>query len=73
MISRPDVAERVSALMLELGAKLDDSVREVGDSCSDEEFSRYRQAVGNIMGTILLDVLNPIYAAHPRLKPKQLK
>ena len=73
MISSRDVAERVSALMLEVGAKLDASVADVEASCPKSEVSDYRRAVGKMMGAMLLDVMNPLYAAHPSLKPKDLR
>ena len=73
MISSPEVAERVNALMLEIGAKLNASIADVGSSCSEEEFANYRHVVGKIMGAMLLEIMNPIYAAHPGLKPSQLE
>ena len=73
MISSPEVAERVNALMLEIGAKLNASIADVGSSCPEEEFANYRHVVGTIMGAMLLEIMNPIYAAHPGLKPSQLE
>ncbi len=67
-----DIAETINNLMLEYGAKLDESVRFVMENCSKDEFDRYRSAVGQMMGTMLLDVMNPIYREHPDLKPPQL-
>jgi hypothetical protein len=67
-----DVAEAINKLMLEYGARLDESVRLVMESCSNSEFEAYRAAVGQIMGTMLLDVMNPIYREHPDLKPPEL-
>ncbi len=66
------IAEKISCLMVEYGAKLDDSVRLVMDNCSNEDFETYRHAVGEIMGTMLTDIMNPIYREHPDLKPKGL-
>jgi hypothetical protein len=68
-----DVAEEINKLMLEYGAKLDASVRLVMESGSEAEFEAYRAAVGQIMGTMLLDVMNPIYREHPDLKPAELE
>ena len=67
-----DVAEAINKLMLEYGAKLDESVRLVMESCSNSEFESYRAAVGQMMGTMLLDVMDPIYREHPDLKPQEL-
>ena len=72
MISNREVAGRVSALMLEIGAKLDASVADVAASCPEAEVSDYRRAVGTIMGAMLLDIMNPIYAVHPSLGPGDL-
>lgn len=72
MISSPEVAERVNPLVLEIAAKLNASIADAGSSCPEEEFVNYRRVVAKIMGAILLDIMNPIYAAHPALKPSQL-
>jgi hypothetical protein len=73
MIEQRDVAAEVSELMLEFGAKLDESVALVKARCTPAEFEAYRKVIGGIMGSILLDVMNPLYAKHPSLKPAQLK
>lgn len=69
---KKDVAETISKLMLEYGAKLDSSVKLVMDTSSADEFEAYRTAVGQIMGTMLVDIMNPIYREHPDLKPPEL-
>ena len=73
MISSREVAENVNALMLEMGAKLNASIADVKSSCPEEEFANYRRVVGKIMGAMLLDIMNPIYAVHPELKRSQLE
>jgi hypothetical protein len=73
MISSPEVAARVNSLMLEIGAKLNASISDVGSSCPEEEFANYRRVVAQVMGTMLVDIMNPIYAVHPALKPSQLE
>jgi hypothetical protein len=67
-----DVAIKVAELMLKIGAWVDQSVALVHDRSSDEEFTRYRRGAGEVLGTILTEVLNPIYFQHPDLKPKKL-
>ncbi|WP_266183194.1 hypothetical protein [Dyella humicola] len=73
MIKDATVAKWVSDLMLEFGKKLDESVAEVQNNCSNEEFVAYRKAIGRVMGDMLLEVMNPIYTAHPEIKPKELR
>ena len=66
------IASDVNKLMLDYAAKLDESLRVVMENCPAEEFKRYREAVSHIMMTMLLDVMNPIYAEHPEFKPAAL-
>ena len=72
MIKDKEVASRVSDLMLELGAKLNESLVLVKERCTEQEFKAYRTVVGKLMGEMLLEVMNPLYVSHPDLKPKEL-
>jgi hypothetical protein len=65
-------AETVIELMLRHGQELDESVRSLQGVVDAREFERYRKAVGRIMGEMLLEVMNPVFAEHPDLKPPQL-
>ena len=69
MISDPKVAEQISTLMLEISGRLDSSVAVVNKTSTAEEAAVYRRAVGKVLGEILLEVLNPLYAKHSSLKP----
>jgi hypothetical protein len=69
MISDAIVAGQISKLMLDITRKLDESVAAVQETCSLEEFTVYRTAVGRILGDVLLEVLNPLYSRHPTLRP----
>lgn len=66
-------AHDVSELMLSLGASLDRSVSKVKESESEADFRKYREAVSKLMTTMLLEIMNPLYAEHPELKPDQLR
>jgi hypothetical protein len=48
---------------------LDKSVALVRDECSAEELKIYRRAVGKVLGEMLLEIMQPLYAKHPSLKP----
>ncbi|MGB8592986.1 MAG: hypothetical protein WA674_08380 [Candidatus Acidiferrales bacterium] len=73
MIGDAQIAKQVSDLMIEFSGRLDGSIATVRDQCSPEEFATYRRAVGRIMGEMLLEVLNPLYAEHPSLKPAEME
>jgi len=66
------LAEQTSILMLRLSAELNSQLLRIKGECSDDEFQRYRRGFGYIMGYMLTEVMNPIYAEHPELKPEQL-
>ena len=70
MIESEKVAAEISALMLRISAEVDESVRMVMNTCDQDDFKSYRRAAGRVMGEILLEVLNPLYAVHPALKPE---
>ena len=43
------------------------------EQCSPEEFKSYRLAVAKIMAEMLLEVMDPLYAQHPSIKPPELE
>ena len=69
MISNPEVAKRVSDLMLDVFYRLDASIPDVKRECSVEEAATYQKAVGRVAGAIVMDVLEPLYRKNPMLKP----
>lgn len=73
MIENERIARQISDLMLEYGARLDASVLLISNNCSPEELRIYRRAVGEIMGNMLTEIMNPLYERHPTLKPKDLR
>jgi hypothetical protein len=73
MIKNKETAKHISDLMLEIGSKLNQSAALVRDTCEADEFDAYRGVVGQLMGTMFLEVMNPLYSVHPELKPNELK
>ena len=69
MIEDTKVAEQVKALVLEAYNRLEDSMKLVENSCSSEEFSKYKAALGKVTVSILFNVLEPLYDKQPALKP----
>jgi hypothetical protein len=67
------IAQQVSDLMIEFQGRLNDSITAVQEQCSPEEFKAYRLAVAKIMAETLLEVMNPLYAQHPSIKPPELE
>jgi len=69
---KKDVAEAILALVFEYGGKLNDSMLAVRDTGEEEEFHRYRRAVGTVLASTFENIVDPIFAEHPDLKPDQL-
>ncbi len=67
-----EAAEKLSVLMMQINAMLDQSVAFVRDHDTDENFEEYRQVIGKIMGSLYLDVEEKIWHKHPELRPKQM-
>lgn len=73
MITNKKVALEISNMMIEFGGRINESIALVKDNCASEEFEQYRNAAGNILGEMLLEIMNPIYVRFPEIKPKELK
>jgi hypothetical protein len=69
---RKEIARQISSLMLEYGAKLDSSVALVAANGSAEEAALQAGDRQNDQ-RMLIEIMNPIHAEHPDLKPPQLR
>ena len=70
MIKDHDTAAKVLADAFQAFSTLDQSIHHVISSGTPEELTRYKRAVGSVMGSILDEILNPVIAAHPDLEPQ---
>jgi hypothetical protein len=59
--------------MLDVTSRVNASIAGVHERCSRSEYEAYRVAAAKILTEILLEVLNPIYSAHPALRPPGLE
>jgi hypothetical protein len=67
-----EAATEVLRVIIEHGREQDAVPEKIRNTCSDDEFNWFRQTIGRSMGTMLLDVINPIVAKYPELKPPGL-
>lgn len=72
VVMNKQTATEVNSLMAEFSLRLDTSVRLVQDTCPPEIFDEYRDAVGRLLGAMLIEIMNPIYQHYPELMPDQL-
>jgi hypothetical protein len=67
-----EAAAEVLGVIIEHGKQQDAVLEKIRSTCSDDEFNWLRQMIGRSMGAMLLDVINPIVAKYPELKPPGL-
>lgn len=70
MINDDEVARQLSETALEVGRLLNDVLFAAQEKCPEAELLALRRAVGQVLGELLLSVLNPLYRAHPELRPE---
>ena len=63
------VAKILLETVLRHCAEQDAALASIEAMCSPEEFVRYKLMVGRSMGEMLLEIINPIIAQFPDLKP----
>ena len=64
------IAKQLSDELNDIVGRLDESIRLAMDRCPEAEFTVYRRAIGRVMGMLVLDVLDPLYARNPEAKPE---
>jgi hypothetical protein len=72
MIADKHLASEVSERVLEANRLLNDVVALVHTRGTSDESDAFRLAIGNVLGELLLGVVNPLYRRHPDLKPPGL-
>ena len=71
MIKNEEIARSLSKLILDVGSRLNDWLFEVQEKCDEEDFDKCKRAIGSILGTMAVDVLNPLYKENPKIKPEE--
>ena len=68
-----EAAKKIIDLVVKHGAEQNAVLAEIRSVCTDDEFQRYKRMIGQSMGCMLLDVINPIVELYPDLKPSRLE
>jgi hypothetical protein len=72
MMSR-DAAKIVMELVTRNAAEQDAVLTEIQSLCTEDEFNEYRLMIGKSIGAMLFEIINPIIAKYPELKPAELR
>lgn len=68
-----DAAKIVMELVTRNDAEQDAVLTEIQSLCTEDEFNEYRRMIGKSMGAMLFEVINPVIAKYPELKPAELR
>jgi hypothetical protein len=68
-----DAAQIILEVVTRNAAEQDAVLTEIQPLCTEDEFNEYRRMIGNSMGAMLFEIINPIVAKYPELKPAQLR
>jgi hypothetical protein len=69
MIKDAKFAKQMSDLMLDLSGRIRQSVVLAESSCAAQDCAAYQKAATQILSTIDAELLGPLYAEHPSLRP----
>jgi hypothetical protein len=72
MMSR-DAASIIMEVVTKNAAEQDSALAQIQSLCTEDEFSEYRRMIGRSMGAMFFEIMSPIVAKHPELKPPQLR
>lgn len=65
-------AKALLDMVLRQAAELDTFLSNAQDTASPDEFNQLRTVVGAVMGSLVIDAINPIVGQYPDLRPKEL-
>ena len=68
-----DGAKIIMDVVIRHLAEQDSALIKIQTLCTAEEFNEYRRMIGKSMGEMVCEILNPIVAKYPALKPDQLR
>ncbi len=68
-----DAAKIIMDVAIKNAAEQDAILTQIQSLWTEDELSEYRRMIGRSMAAMLFEIINPIVAKYPELKPSQLK
>jgi hypothetical protein len=68
-----EAAKKIIDLVAKQGAEQSAILAEVQSMCAEDEFRSYKHMIAQSMGSMLLDVINPLVELYPDLRPPELE
>ncbi|WP_152005103.1 hypothetical protein [Desulfoluna spongiiphila] len=63
--------EKTIIVALAAGSLFDTHLSQSKESMNEDEFNDLKRKIGNCMGRIYTEILNPLWNSNPELRPKQ--
>jgi hypothetical protein len=67
-----DAARMIMEVVTRNVAQQDAALAQIQSLCTEDEFREYRRMIGRSMGAMFFEIISPIVAKYPELKPAQL-
>ena len=68
-----EAAKIIMEVVARNAAEQDAALTKMQPLCTENEFNEYRRMIGKSMGTMLVEIIHPVIAKYPELKPLQLR
>ena len=68
-----EAAKIIMEVVARNAAEQDAALTKIQPLCTENEFNEYRRMIGKSMGTMLVEIIHPVIAKYPELKPLQLR
>ena len=68
-----DAAQMILEVVTRNAAEQDAALTKIQSLCTEDEFNEYRRMIGKSMRAMLFEIIHPIVAKYPELKPSQLR
>lgn len=69
MVSDIHAAKEIQETLAKAAQALEKSIIVVEERCCADEYQRYKAIVGQVIAKMLFEIVEPLYEAHPILKP----
>lgn len=73
LVENIDTAQRVAEVLFQVSSSLTESLNIVRNAVPEDTFKTYALGVGETLTEIMYEFLNPIFAMHPSIEPKNWK
>ena len=72
MFEDKETAKHILQVFLNINSQMNDSIRDVENKTSPEEFKTFKRGVGHVIYEVFEQIVEPICKQHPSLRPPDM-